>query len=207
MRLHSLTAPFLSLLACWLASASAWTSSPSNLVGSVNLPRSGSPSADAAVSRQDALKTMFGSATAAALLLVSSPGAARAAETLPSGVTYEVVKKGDGPKPDVGELIAIRFAAFVGSTKIDDIFDTPEPYYTRLGSGGLLKGVETTLPLMRVGDRWKLTIPGNLAFGSKGRPASAGKPRIPADAEVIFDVEIVGLPGKEPELIELIGDD
>lgn len=79
-----------------------------------------------------------------------------------------------------------------------------------------MKGVETTLPLMRLGDRWKLTIPvravlfssvdyyilqcycmtvlkvdfaasivpvliiqSDLAFGKKGRPASAGKPRIP----------------------------
>ena len=46
-----------------------------------------------------------------------------------------------------------------------------------------------------------------MAFGSKGRPASAGKPRIPADATITFEVEVVGLPGKEPELIELIGDD
>eukprot|EP00980_Cylindrotheca_fusiformis_P003674 scaffold818_cov136-Cylindrotheca_fusiformis.AAC.40 len=128
------------------------------------------------------------------------------AETTPAGVTYEVIKSGNGPKPEVGELIAIRFQAFAGSNKIDDIFDTPEPYYTRLGSGGLLKGVETTLPLMTVGDRWKLTIPGELAFGPKGRPASAGKPRIPANAEIVFDVEVVGLPGKEPELIDLIGD-
>ena len=59
---------------------------------------------------------------------------------------------------------------------------------------------------MRVGDRWVLTIPGDLAFGKKGRPASAGKPRIPSDATIVFDVEIVGLPGKEKELIEIIGD-
>jgi len=59
---------------------------------------------------------------------------------------------------------------------------------------------------MRVGDRWSLTVPGNLAFGPKGRPASAGKPRIPADAEIIFEVEMVGLPGKEEELIDIIGD-
>lgn len=105
------------------------------------------------ISRQDALKTI-GSAVAA--FLIASPSTAA---TLPSGVTYEVIKNGDGPKPEIGELIAIRFAAYCGTNKIDDIFDTPEPYYTRLGSGGLLKGVESTLPLMRVGDRWKLEIP------------------------------------------------
>jgi len=69
------------------------------------------------------------------------------------------------------------------------------------------QGVEEVIPKMRVGDRWVLTIPGKLAFGPKGRPASAGKPRIPGDATVVFDVEMVGLPGKEPELIDLIGDD
>lgn len=112
---------------------------------------------NAGVSRSDMLKSVGG--TAAGWFLATSMPSSSRAESLPSGVTYEVVKSGDGPKPEVGELVAIRFAAFAGSNKIDDIFETPEPYYTRLGSGGLLKGVETTLPLMRVGDRWKMTIP------------------------------------------------
>ena len=47
---------------------------------------------------------------------------------------------------------------------------------------------------------------GELAFGKAGRKASAGKPRIPADQPIVFDVEMVGLPGREEELIELIGD-
>mmetsp|Transcript_37974 Transcript_37974/g.77581 ORF Transcript_37974/g.77581 Transcript_37974/m.77581 type:complete len:195 (+) Transcript_37974:115-699(+) len=142
--------------------------------------------------------------TAAAV--VQQPFPAFADETLPSGVAIKVVNAGEGPKPDIGELAAIRFNSFAGENKIDDVFATPEPYYTRVGSGGLIKGVEEVLPKMRVGDRWILTIPGNLAFGAKGRPASAGKPRIPANCEIIFEVEMVGLPGKEPELIELIGD-
>lgn len=81
------------------------------------------------------------------------------AEELPNGVSYTVKQKGSGPKPEKGELVAIRFAAFAGANKIDDLFDNPEPYYTRVGSGGLLKGVEEAIPLMRVGDRWELTIP------------------------------------------------
>lgn len=128
-------------------------------------------------------------------------------ETLPSGVAIKVTKSGKGPAPEVGEMAAIRFSAYAGDNKIDDIFETPEPYYTRIGSGGLIKGVEEVLPKMRVGDRWVLTVPGNLAFGPQGRKASAGKPRIPGNQEIIFDVEMVGLPGKEQELIDLIGDD
>jgi FKBP-type peptidyl-prolyl cis-trans isomerase len=105
-------------------------------------------------SRQDMLKTMGG--VAAGWMLSTAPSNA---DTLPGGVIYEVVKKGNGVFPDKGELVAIRFSAQTGDNKFDDIFDSPEPYYTRLGSGGLIKGVETTLPLMRVGDRWKLTVP------------------------------------------------
>lgn len=143
--------------------------------------------------------------TAAATAGLGLP--AFADETTASGVKIVVKKTGTGPKPDVGELAAIRFAAYNGDIKLDDIFDTVEPYYTRVGSGGLIKGVEEVLPNMRLGDRWELTVPGNLAFGPKGRKASAGKPRIQANAEIVFDVEMVGLPGKEPELIELIGDE
>lgn len=59
--------------------------------------------------------------------------------TLPSGVTYTISKDGDGPAPSIGELVAIRFKASFGDSVIDDIFDTPEPYYTRVGTGALLK--------------------------------------------------------------------
>mmetsp|Transcript_6743 Transcript_6743/g.14017 ORF Transcript_6743/g.14017 Transcript_6743/m.14017 type:complete len:209 (+) Transcript_6743:35-661(+) len=135
-----------------------------------------------------------------------SPSSASEEEAVAAGVSISKSKEGTGPTPSVGELAAIRFKARCGQTTIDDIYGTPEPFYTRVGSGGLIKGVEMVLPSMRVGDRWVLTIPGSLAFGKKGRPASAGKPRIPADAEIVFDVEVVGLPGREEELIELIGD-
>jgi hypothetical protein len=93
-------------------------------------------SAEGEVSRTGFLKQMAGAAVAATL--VGNPFAALA-ETLPSGVDVKVIKKGDGPIPDIGELAAIRFRAFAGANKIDDIFDTPEPYYTRIGNGGLIK--------------------------------------------------------------------
>mmetsp|Transcript_27119 Transcript_27119/g.45214 ORF Transcript_27119/g.45214 Transcript_27119/m.45214 type:complete len:191 (+) Transcript_27119:62-634(+) len=157
-------------------------------------------------SRKDFLQSALVTAAGSAAVMVGGSSAAWADETLPSGVVVNVIKSGDGAKPGVGELAAIRFSAYAGDNKIDDIFDTPEPYYTRVGSGGMLKGVEEVLPQMRVGDRWKLTIPSNLAFGPKGRPSSAGKPRIPGDMTIIFEVEMTGIPGREPELIELIGD-
>ena len=105
-----------------------------------------------------------GIATTAVVGGVTLP--AFADETLPSGVAIKVTKSGKGPAPDVGEMAAIRFSAYAGDNKIDDVFDTPEPYYTRIGSGGLIKGVEEVLPKMRVGDRWVLTVPVSFTFGT-----------------------------------------
>jgi FKBP-type peptidyl-prolyl cis-trans isomerase len=110
------------------------------------------------VNRQDFLKTA-GVAAASWFLSPALPATAAVVETMPNGIKKEVVKVGTGPQPVVGELVAIRFSAYAGDNKIDDIFGTPEPYYTRMGSGNLIKGVEETLPLMKVGDRWLLTIP------------------------------------------------
>ena len=136
-----------------LASATAFAPSQSSFRTTTSLQ---------AVSRDDFLKSMAVAVVGGSTLL-NGPGAALA-DTLPSGVEVTVKKAGDGPKPELGELVAIRFAAYCGSNKIDDIFETPEPYYTRVGSGGLIKGVETTLPLMRVGDRWELTIPVSILY-------------------------------------------
>jgi len=110
--------------------------------------------------RQEFVKAI-GASIVGSALLTATPAAFADDVSLANGVTYKVVKKGKDAdlKPEIGDLVAIRFAAYAGDNKIDDIFDTPEPYYTRLGSGGLLKGVEETLPLMNVGDRWVLTIP------------------------------------------------
>ena len=100
-----------------------------------------------------------GIAASLASVLTSVPLDALA-EELPNGVTYKVDKKGTGPAPDKGELAAIRFKASTEEGRvIDDIFETPEPYYTRVGSGGMLPGVEGALPYMKLGDRWTLTIP------------------------------------------------
>mmetsp|Transcript_14929 Transcript_14929/g.22791 ORF Transcript_14929/g.22791 Transcript_14929/m.22791 type:complete len:98 (+) Transcript_14929:160-453(+) len=64
-----------------------------------------------AVNRKDFLQAaIFSSAAGLAIL----PANAGEVVTLSSGVSYEILKSGDGPKPDRGELAAIRFAAYAG---------------------------------------------------------------------------------------------
>ena len=55
---------------------------------------------------------------------------------------------------------------------------------------------------MRVGDVFEVALPPTLAFGSKGRRASPGKPSIPPNATVLYTVELSTIPGKEDELLE-----
>jgi len=128
---------------------------------------------------------------------------------LPDGVSYVVTTAGKGASPKIGELAAVRFKATIVQSGIvlDDCFGTPEAYYTRVGAGGLIKGVEEVIPKMHSGDRFLITVPTKMAFGPKGRPASPGKPRIPGDAIVSFDILMESLPGRETELIELIDSD
>lgn len=57
---------------------------------------------------------------------------------------------------------------------------------------------------MRVGDVYDLKLPAELAFGKKGRRASAGKASIPPGAEINFTLELSSIPGKEDELLELV---
>ena len=118
-----------------------------------------STSLSAQITRSQVLNDVATAFGVVAASTVFNPLAASADEVTPSGVSIKVIKSGNGPAPEIGELAAIRFASYFGEQKIDNIFDTPEPYYTRIGSGGLIKGVEEVLPKMKLGDRWVLTIP------------------------------------------------
>jgi len=195
-------APLLTFISIYIGYINAF--SPSSHI----LPRNTELSAE--FSRDGFLKQIVG--TAAALTLTSPvvlPAFAEGEKViLPSGVSYVVTKAGTGASPTIGQLAAVRFKATVVQSGIilDDCYDTPEAYYTRVGAGGLIKGVEEVIPKMVSGDRFLITVPTSMAFGNKGRPASPGKPRIPGDAIIEFDITLESLPGKEQELIELIGE-
>lgn len=122
------------------------------------------------------------------------------------GIT--VVRNGQGGgSPVNGDLIAIRFKGSVAATGqvFDNILENPEPYYFRVGNEKVLPGVEEAVKLMKTGDVWNLKVPGKMGFGEKGKSASPGKPRIPANADLDFVVELVAVPGKDEEIIEVTG--
>jgi len=52
----------------------------------------------------------------------------------------------------------------------------------------IVRGLDEAVVHMKVGDRWKLSFGGEMAFGQKGKPSSPGKPRIPPMAVVDYEV-------------------
>jgi len=54
--------------------------------------------------------------------------------------------------------------------------------------------------MMRFKEKWAVQIPANLAFGAAGRKASAGKPLIPAGADLYYEIEFVSFPGNEGDI-------
>ncbi|KAA8492684.1 FK506-binding protein 1 [Porphyridium purpureum] len=102
----------------------------------------------------------------------------------------------------VGDLVGIRFrASFNGN----DTFRTEEPFFIRVGSNSVIKGIEEALLMMRSGDRLALIVPGDLGFGPKARRAMPGKPGLPPNATLEYELELAEFPGYEAK--ELVQDE
>ncbi|CAM9309422.1 unnamed protein product, partial [Discosporangium mesarthrocarpum] len=124
-----------------------------------------------------------------------------------SGLKINKLVNGRGAPTELGDLVGVRFKGNYKDFEFDNILDSQEPYYMRVGGGNLVKGVEEAITMMHLGDKWEITCPSELGFGNKGRPPSPGRPRIPPGAELTYLVEVVSLPGKEQELFDLVGDE
>ena len=107
--------------------------------------------------------------------------------TTTSGLQYEVIASGEGPKPGPGDKVTTHYHGTLINGKVfDSSVDRGEPISFPVG--GVIKGWQEALQLMSVGDKWRLTIPYSLAYGERG--AGAG---IPPYATLIFEVELLGI--------------
>lgn len=79
-------------------------------------------------------------------------------------------------------------------------------YFNYCRVGLVVKGLDTAVVNMHVGDRYKLTFGGDYAFPG-GRGSSAGKPRIPPGADIDYEVQLVELPGKGEDYIADVDED
>lgn len=112
-------------------------------------------------------------------------------KTTPSGLQYEVLTEGDGPRPEANDQVEVHYTGkLIDGTVFDSSVDRGMP--ASFGVTQVIPGWVEALQLMKAGSKWRLFIPSNLAYGPNGAPGSPIGP----NATLIFDVELLKVIGK-----------
>ncbi|HEY3853283.1 MAG TPA: FKBP-type peptidyl-prolyl cis-trans isomerase [Verrucomicrobiae bacterium] len=101
----------------------------------------------------------------------------------------EKITQGNGVTPKKGDTVTVHYTGWLTSgAKFDSSVDRDEPFAFVLGEGQVIQGWDQGVATMRVGDKAKLTIPPDLAYGASGYPGA-----IPPNATLIFEVELLSI--------------
>ena len=104
-------------------------------------------------------------------------------------MTIEKLVSGSGPQAKNGNTVSVHYTGrFTDGRKFDSSVDRDEPFEFVLGAGQVIAGWDQGVATMKVGDKVKLTIPPELAYGREGYPGA-----IPPDATLVFEVELLGV--------------
>lgn len=112
---------------------------------------------------------------------------AKDVKTTESGLQYIVEKEGTGASPKATDTVKVHYrGTLIDGTEFDSSYKRNEPAVFPVG--GVIKGWTEALQKMKVGGKWKLFIPADLAYGEQGQP-----PVIPPASVLIFEVELLGI--------------
>lgn len=107
--------------------------------------------------------------------------------TTKSGLQYEVLKEGDGPKPKLSDNVTAHYhGTLLDGTVFDSSVERKMPLSIEVG--GVIEGWKEALQLMSVGSKWKLYVPSELAYGERGSPGGIGP-----NATLVFEVELISI--------------
>ena len=111
--------------------------------------------------------------------------------TTASGLQYQVLKQGSGPKPKPDDSVKVNYA---GTLLDGKPFDSSKEHGGPVGLkvNGVIPGWTEALQMMGVGSKYVLWVPGKLAYGEQGTPGGPIGP----NATLKFEVELVSIDGQ-----------
>jgi FKBP-type peptidyl-prolyl cis-trans isomerase len=107
---------------------------------------------------------------------------------LPSGLQYKVIKEGTGPTPKATDRVRAHYrGTLLDGTEFDSSYRRGQPLQIEVN--GVIPGWTEALQRMKVGSKWQLFIPSELAYGPTPPPGGPIGP----NAVLLFDIELLGV--------------
>jgi len=116
---------------------------------------------------------------------LAANGKKKGVKTLKGGVQYKVLNKGDGKSPESTDTVKVHYTGkLIDGTMFDSSVERGEPATFRVGQ--VIKGWQMALQQMKVGSKWMLYIPSDLAYGERGSQGAIGPNEV-----LVFEVELL----------------
>jgi len=107
--------------------------------------------------------------------------------TLPSGLQYKVITEGKGPSPKATQTVVTQYVGtLINGREFDSSYKHGQPAVFPVN--GVIPGWTEALQLMKVGSKWKLFVPANLAYGDQGNGEM-----IAPGSTLIFEIELLSM--------------
>ncbi len=108
-------------------------------------------------------------------------------KTTASGLQYKVVTEGTGASPKATDTVSVHYkGTLIDGNEFDSSYSRGQP--ASFPVNGVIKGWTEALQLMKVGSKWQLYIPSDLAYGERGAGRNIGP-----NSTLIFDVELLSI--------------
>lgn len=107
--------------------------------------------------------------------------------TTPSGLQYEILVKGTGPKPKATDTVMAHYSgSLINGKEFDNSYKRGKPL--EIPVSGVIQGWVEALQMMPVGSKWKLYVPSGLGYGDRGAGGA-----IPGGSALIFEIELLDI--------------
>lgn len=108
---------------------------------------------------------------------------------LPNGIQYTVIKDGSGKQPAVTDTVKVHYrGTLINNVEFDSSYSRGEPAEFPINQ--VIKGWQEIVPKMKVGSKWKVVIPSDLAYGPRGAGGAIGP-----NETLIFEIELLEIKG------------